>query len=190
MSHIPRYEPRAQKVDSPPAPVDDDTYFPMDEGLFPPPEDNDVPMSDPLPSSPVAKAAQRKGSNVKIEEDEDEDMLEVAQVTNQSSRSTAAINMRGNRPIPKITKTDYPTPASSSPSRQVPEAIDTSALTNVTDKLNVLSSSGVETVTFGKLDPQHAQEEDGSVRFFWFDYTDINGGLCLFGKVKDKSTGR
>ncbi|KEQ91426.1 hypothetical protein AUEXF2481DRAFT_8497 [Aureobasidium subglaciale EXF-2481] len=190
MSHIPKYDPRTRQADSPPAPVDDDTYFPMDEGLFPPPEDNDVPMSDPMPSSPVAKAAQRKESNVKVEEDEDEDMLEVAQVTNQSSRSTAAINMRGNRPIPKIIKTDYPTPASSSPSRQAPEAIDTSALTNVTDKLNVLSSSGVETVTFGKLDPQHAQEEDGSVRFFWFDYTEINGGLCLFGKVKDKSTGR
>ncbi|TIA61337.1 hypothetical protein D6C77_03522 [Aureobasidium pullulans] len=190
MSHIPKYQARNQSVDSPPAPVDDDKYFPMDEGLFPPPEDNDVPMSDPLPSSPVAKAAQRKESNVKVEEDEDEDMLEIAQVTNQSSRSTTAINMRGNRPIPKIIKTDYPTPASSSPSRQAPEVIDTSALTNVTEKLNVLSSSGVETVTFGKLDPQHAQEEDGSVRFFWFDYTEINGSLCLFGKVKDKSTGR
>jgi DNA polymerase alpha subunit A len=105
MTHVPNYQPRDQLDDNSPLPtttaaeVDDDTYFPMDEGLFPQHDDNDVPMSDPLPSSPVAKAAQRKESNVKAEDDEDEDMLEVAQVTNQSSRSTAAINMRGNRPI-------------------------------------------------------------------------------------------
>jgi DNA polymerase alpha subunit A len=32
-------------------------------------------------------------------------------------------------------------------------------------------------------------EEDGSLRMFWMDYTEINGSLCLFGKVKDRSTG-
>jgi DNA polymerase alpha subunit A len=54
----------------------------------------------------------------------------------------------------------------------------------------VLSSPAApQAATVGKLDPKVAVEEDGSLRMFWMDYVEINGGLCLFGKVKDKSTG-
>ena len=56
----------------------------------------------------------------------------------------------------------------------------------MTSKLNVLNSPASETVTIGKLASQDALEEDGSLRFFWFDYTEINGSLLLFGKVKNK----
>ena len=40
------------------------------------------------------------------------------------------------------------------------------------------------------MKPQDAVEEDVSLRFFWLDYTDVNGSLCLFGKVKHKTTGQ
>ena len=36
---------------------------------------------------------------------------------------------------------------------------------------------------------ESAVEEDGSLHMFWTDYTEINGSLCLFGKVRDKTTG-
>ena len=35
-----------------------------------------------------------------------------------------------------------------------------------------------------------ALEEDGTLRFFWFDYQEENGVVSLIGKVLDKSTGR
>src|SRR5258706_1857807 len=35
-----------------------------------------------------------------------------------------------------------------------------------------------------------ALEEDGTLRFFWFDYQEENGVVFLIGKVLDKSTGR
>ena len=35
-----------------------------------------------------------------------------------------------------------------------------------------------------------ALEEDGTLRFFWFDYQEQGGIVCLVGKVLDKSTGR
>ena len=43
--------------------------------------------------------------------------------------------------------------------------------------------------SFGKLDHNDAIEEDGSLRMFWTDYAEVNGSLCLFGKVQDKKTG-
>ncbi|RMD39560.1 hypothetical protein DV735_g5568, partial [Chaetothyriales sp. CBS 134920] len=39
-----------------------------------------------------------------------------------------------------------------------------------------------------KMDCRDAIEEDGSLRFFWLDYTEVNDSLYLFGKVKQKST--
>jgi DNA polymerase alpha subunit A len=68
--------------------------------------------------------------------------------------------------------------------------MDASAWNDVTDKLNVVNcSQASETMSFGKLDYNDAIEEDGSLRMFWTDYTEINGSLCLFGKVQNKKTG-
>jgi DNA polymerase alpha subunit A len=153
--------------------------------------DDDVPMSDPLPSSPVVKAVERKSQPViKIEEDDDDDLMEAVQVTSHTTTS-ASVNISGKRPPPKIKKEAYPSPASSSPTRPSAPAVDPTAWNRVTDQLNVLSSPQAPqgTSSAGKLKPQNALEEDGSLRFFWIDYTEINGSLCLFGKVKDKSSG-
>jgi len=53
--------------------------------------------------------------------------------------------------------------------------------------LNVLSSS--QTGSIGKLDYNDVVEDDGSLRMFWTDYSEVNGSLCLFGKVKNRKTG-
>lgn len=167
--------------------------FESDDGPLPAADDDDdIPMSDPAPSSPISRAVERKASDpVKVEEpdDDDNDLMEIAEATGDNESKTTSVNMTGTRPPPKIKKEIYPTPASSSPSKPAPEVVDAS-WNNVRDKLNVLSSpAGPEMRTFGKLRPQDAVEEDGSLRMFWLDFTEINGSLCLFGKVKNKQTG-
>ncbi|GME25628.1 DNA-directed DNA polymerase family B pol2 [Neofusicoccum parvum] len=176
-------------ADTPPAAsaLDEDNYIPQME--------DDVMMSDPpLPSSPVTKAVERKFSqvNVKAEEEEDDDLMEVEQAVGHSGIRTAGVNMTGSRPAPKIKKQDsYPTPDSSSPVRPPPDSsVNPESWINATSKLNIVSSPAVDnTPAIGKLKPECAVEEDGSLNFFWLDYTEVNGSLCLFGKVKDKTTG-
>src|SRR6266480_2824562 len=152
--------------------------------------DDEVLMSDPLPSSPVARAVERKTqSSIKIEEEEEDDLMEVTQAVGHAN-TAASVNMTASKPPPKIKKEPYPTPVSSSPLASSNNTIDASAWNSVTDKLNVLSSPATpQTSSVGKLKPQNALEDDGSLRMFWIDYTEINGSLCLFGKVKDKTTG-
>ncbi|KAI9758865.1 MAG: hypothetical protein M4579_002748 [Chaenotheca gracillima] len=164
--------------------------------------DDDQPMSDQhLPSSPVSKAVERKAqSNTRktLPVEDDEDMLEVSEAVGHSEVASASVNLSGSRPMPKpkvekiekIEKNAYPSPVSSSPTRPPTNSVDASAWNNVTTKLNVLSSSpSSETASLGNLRPQDALEEDGSLHMFWLDYTEVHGSLCLFGKVKDKSTG-
>lgn len=145
-------------------------------------------MSDPMPSSPTTRAAARKSNvTVKVEEDEDEDMMEVAQT---DGVAIASVNMSGTRPVAKVKKlATYPTPESSSPVK-APLKIDASNWNAVTQKLNVLNSSQPsQTMSAGKLDYKDAIEDDGSLRMFWTDYSEVNGSLCLFGKVKNRKTG-
>ena len=163
---------------------DDDDYTPMNG-------DDDVPMSDPMPSSPVAKAIQRKAQPI-IKEEEDDDDMEVVQAVGNSNIQTKSINIAGSRPVAKkILKDSYPTPHSSSPVQVSADGVDASDWTSVTNKLNLLSSPAAsQTTSFGKLNHESALEDDGSIRMFWFDQIEINGSLCLFGKVKDKTTGK
>jgi DNA polymerase alpha subunit A len=166
--------------------------FPVDEdeAIMRPMDDDDVLMSDPLPSSPVGKAVERKNLVViKTEPAEDEDDMEVDANLAHATNGPVSINKSGSRPVPKIKKDPYPTPDSSSPLRPS-NNVDSSAWTSVTSKLNVVSSPAApQTSTVGKLKPELALEEDGSLNMFWFDYIEIKGSLCLFGKVKYKSTG-
>ncbi|KAJ9270292.1 hypothetical protein DTO212C5_3535 [Paecilomyces variotii] len=152
---------------------------------------SDVPMSDAMPSSPVVKAVERKITvPVKVEEEEeDDDLMDIAQATANSDAKVTNVNMTGSRPPPKIKKEAYPSPTSSSPPRVTSDVVDAS-WNNVTSKLNVLSSPATEARTFGKVRSEDVVEEDGSVRMFWLDYTEVNGSLCLFGKVKNKRTGQ
>lgn len=146
-------------------------------------------MSDPLPSSPVAKAIERKAQvSIKIEEDDEEDILDVAQAAGHDGGNSMSVNMTGSRPAPKIQKSALPTPENSSPPLPAVRDVDASSWTNINSKLNVLSSPA-DPPSFGKLRARDAVEDDGSLRLFWLDFTEINGSLCLFGKVKNKTTG-
>lgn len=154
-------------------------------------DDGDFPMDDGMPSSPIASAVERKSQNlIKAEEDEDEDMMEVAQVVGDYNIKSASVNISGSRPAPKIIKKPpYPSPGSSSPTRPPSDHVDPTTWNQLTSKLNVLSSQGSEVNSHAKLNLDDALEDDGNVRMFWTDYTEVNGNLCLFGKVKNKSTG-
>jgi DNA polymerase alpha subunit A len=179
--------PSSPVKDQPPLHSDD-----FDDGSFPQVDDDDVDMGDPMPSSPISKAVERKTTAfpVKKEEsdDDDIDMMDVAEATVSSNIKAASVNMTGSRPPPKLKKEILPTPASSSPAKVAPEVMDAS-WNDIQSKLNVLSSPAPEMRSFGKLRAQDVVEEDGSLRMFWLDYTEVNGSLCLFGKVKNKQNG-
>ena len=147
-------------------------------------------MSDPLPSSPIAKAVERKNKVQIKEEQEDDDIMDVAEAIGSASAPMKSVNMAGRRPAPKVMKQQLPSPENSSPPLPAVADVDASSWNDVTNKLNVVSSPSSDTHIFGKMKPQDAIEEDGSLRMFWLDYTEINGSLCLFGKVKHKGTGK
>ncbi|KAL8752568.1 MAG: hypothetical protein Q9184_005687, partial [Pyrenodesmia sp. 2 TL-2023] len=163
-----------------------------DNDFLPSVGDDDLPMSDPVPSSPVQKAVERKSLIKPGAEDDDEDVMEVSQAVGSKDVKTASVNISGSRPAPKVIKKEeaYPSPASSSPTRPPADAVDPSAWNDVTSKLNVLNSQSSETLSYGKIKIEDAVEADGTLRMFWTDYTEINGSLCLFGKVKEKSSNR
>lgn len=173
-----------------PAPIstgDDDGFMPpLDDDM--PHVPSDAPMSDPAPSSPAAKVAQRKAQQKEVkQEEDDEEMMEVAHA---ASVTATSVNMISSR-LPKkqlLKEAPYPSPASSSPMKAPDASVDASSWNDLNDKLNVVTSSPSETRGIGKIDHKDAIEADGSLNFFWTDYTEINGSLCLFGKVLNKKT--
>ncbi|KAK3313779.1 hypothetical protein B0H66DRAFT_566963 [Apodospora peruviana] len=179
-----------------PSPIADDARM-DDDDFIPPMDDDDVPaparnaiMSDPAPSSPAAKVAQRRTQNKAAadDDDEDDDMMEVAHA---SAITTASVNLAASRQVKKLIKSDpYPSPASSSPAKPSDADIGASSWNQINQKLNVVSSSPAEQSSVGKIDYKDAIEEDGSLRMFWTDYTEVNGSLCLFGKVLNKKTNK
>ncbi|KAH7243278.1 uncharacterized protein BKA55DRAFT_647837 [Fusarium redolens] len=170
----------------PPAPEEEDGFFPsVDDDIL---ETADIPMSDPAPSSPAAKVAQRK-AQVKQEPKDDDDNEDMMEVAHAGAIATTSVNLASSRPIKKIQKAEsYPTPASSSPVKPNGAQVDSTSWNALTERLNVVTSSPAETKTIGKIDYKDAIEEDGSLNFFWTDYTEVNGSLCLFGKVLNKKT--
>lgn len=170
---------------------DDGGFVAMDEDESGPPPvaPSGIPTSDPTPSSPTVKVAGRM-SKLRAdadEEDEDEDMMEVAHA---GAITAACVNLSAARVPKKTVKVNpYPSPISSSPPKGAPEpAVDSSAWNDINSRLNVVSSPPAETRGINKIDYRDAIEEDGSLNMFWTDYTEVNGSLCLFGKVFNKKT--
>lgn len=176
---------------------DDYSFMPMDDDEPLPARlsgSDNIPTSDPAPapSSPTVKVAERmsklKAGEEDEDEDDDDDMMEVAHA---GAISAASVNLSASRVPKKLVKTDaYPSPASSSPAKGAMEpAVDSSAWNDINSRLNVISSSSVEQPRgINKIDYKDAVEEDGSLNMFWTDYTEVNGSLCLFGKVLNKKT--
>ncbi|KAL8715063.1 MAG: hypothetical protein Q9220_001020 [cf. Caloplaca sp. 1 TL-2023] len=152
--------------------------------------DEDIPKNDLVPSSPIEKAVERKAP-MKVEaNDDDDDFMEISQAIASKELKATNVNISGSRPVPKSVKKEgaYPSPASSSPTRPPADTVDPSAWNDVTSKLNVLSSQATETTSFGKTKIEDVIEADSTLRMFWTDYTEINGSLCLFGKVRDRTS--
>ncbi|KAH6841139.1 hypothetical protein B0I37DRAFT_331993 [Chaetomium sp. MPI-CAGE-AT-0009] len=182
------------------SPVASDVAMIEDDFVPPAEEDElhaplDVVMSDPAPSSPAAKVAERRtqptlpktDTNEYDEfDDDDDDMMEVGRT---GAVAAASVNLSASRQIKKIIKPD-PTPVSSSPAKGPETAVDASSWNGINDKLNVVSSSQPDARSMGKIDYKDAIEEDGSLNFFWTDYAEVHGSLCLFGKVLNKKTGK
>ncbi|KAI5868156.1 hypothetical protein GGS23DRAFT_544302 [Durotheca rogersii] len=172
------------------APAADDDFLPdIDDDDFLA-STADIPMSDaaPVPSSPTAAVLSRK-AQVKTEPADDE-VEEMMEVSHSGAINVASVNLSASRPVKKLPKpAPYPTPASSSPSKAPEAAIDPSSWNKLTNKLNVVDSSPNETRSIAKIDYRCAIEEDGSLNMFWTDYTEVDGSLCLFGKVLNKRTG-
>ena len=80
-----------------------------------------------------------------------------------------------------------PPPTSSSQAHVSPDDVDMRAIDNVTERLQIMSSPPTESPSIGKIQAKHTLEDDGTLRFFWTDYTEVNGSLCLFGKVKNRT---
>ena len=165
---------------------------------------DDIPMSDPMPSSPTVRVASRKVQPVQPaevkkaspEDDDEEDDL-LMEVAHAGAVNIASVNMASARPVKKILKAPEPCPppVHSSPTRTpapapaptTTDSVDTSAWTNLNKNLNLVSSPQTA-MPMGKMNHTDAVEEDGSLKFFWTDYAEINNTLCLFGKVLDKRT--
>ncbi|KAL2020351.1 hypothetical protein VTK56DRAFT_8480 [Thermocarpiscus australiensis] len=178
--------------DRPSSPLANDAAM-IEDDFIPPVEDEpcaapDVVMSDPLPSSFPAEVANRRTQpKGDVEEEDDDDMMEVAHT---GAVNAASVNVSATRQIKKTLKPEpYPSPASSSPTKAPETAVDPSSWKEINEKLNVVGSSQTETRSVGKIDYKDAIEEDGSLNVFWTDYTEMNGSLCLFGKVLNKKTG-
>lgn len=147
--------------------------------------DDDILMSDAQipPSSPLAGAQQHKKVAFKQEEeDSDDDNLTVAEVRGNKGVKSEAVNISASRPSSMRIPEQQHAPNTS----QKPIAIDPSTWTNLAGSLNVMDSSQVEGVQCGKLAAEDVVEDDGSLKMFWLDCTEISGSLFLFGKVMDK----
>lgn len=171
---------------------DDDTYMPMDEDeRLPEPISTDyAPASDPAPSSPTVKVVERMSrlrADSEAEDDEDDDLMEVAHA---GAINTASVNLTAARlPKKSIKAEPFPTRTNFSPNKgAVESSVDSSAWNNIHSSLNVISSQPAEPRDINKIDYKDAIEEDGSLNMFWTDYTEVNGSLCLFGKVLNKKT--
>ncbi|KAL9106180.1 MAG: hypothetical protein Q9227_008772 [Pyrenula ochraceoflavens] len=180
-------EPQSMLAETPPS----NSNFDNDDGdiLM----NGDDVMSDHAPSSPLSKAVERKNVTQLKEEniDSEEDVMDVMPAFGDETVTTPSVNIAGNKAKPKPIKNAYPSPRSSSPPEPSSSHIDPSAWNEVANKLNVVSSGPAsDTQMFGKMRPQDAVEDDGSLRMFWLDYTEVNGSLCLFGKVRHKENGK
>lgn len=189
----PESPPKAMRSSPPPfllAASNDDYHDDYDDDLVVNTnyDGDDVTMENmpEQPSSPTVKAVQRKTRAMALDDDdedndEDDDEVAVMEVKGVKGMRAAAVNISASKPVPKIEEKEPLTIAA--------QAIDSSTWKNVTANLNVAVPAG-DSIGAGKLDPKDAVEEDGSLNFFWIDYAEVGGSLCLFGKIKVKGTSK
>lgn len=177
------------KPDVPSSPPPMGEFDTDDDEYGPPIGDDDIQMNDaPIPpSSPAAAASRRKQVIFKKEdEDDDDDDLAVAEIKGNKGVRSEAVNISASRSSLMSVPEHKPAPITPRKSAN----IDSSAWANLAGSLNIVSSPQVEKANYGKLAAEDVVEEDGSLKMYWMDYTEVNGSLCLFGKVMDKRSNK
>lgn len=146
--------------------------------------DEDIEMGDiaVLPSSPTVKAVQRRTSAMVLDDDDSDSDGDVAimEIKGVKGLKAAPVNMSACKSIPKVEE-EKPRP--------VPD-IDVSSWKKVGENLKATNVPSFESISDGKLNLVDVLEEDDTLRFFWIDYIEVNGSLCLFGKVRRKNSNK
>lgn len=160
------------------SPDDDQDYGSLDEDIVM----NEVPI---VPSSPAADAGKRRRRERDDDDDDDDDDLAVAQIKGSKGVRDQIVNISASRPslVPDPPQKEITTSAK-------PVVIDSSVWTSVAEGLTITGSPTPDSSALGKLEAQDFVEEDGSIKMFWMDYSEVNSNLCLFGKVKDRKSGK
>ncbi|KAF3196830.1 DNA polymerase alpha catalytic subunit [Orbilia oligospora] len=114
-------------------------------------------------------------------ENDDDDELAVRPILTFSKTKDSPINLNSIRPDRSAKKNTIP--------EKLPtpmEDIDANQWRAVDAKLS--HNHVADQPLLGKVASKDVTNDDGSLRFFWMDYTEIGGCLCLFGKVSVKGT--
>ncbi|KAG4303428.1 hypothetical protein PCK1_000392 [Pneumocystis canis] len=146
--------------------------------------------SDAIPSDPPSKI-DTPSSSMNIPDDtfetksEEENEFVVKQLIKHDIQQNKTI-ISNKLELPSFTSKSDPIPEiTSSP---ILEKINASQWLDVNKSLNITSSPEVLSYSGKKENPDDFIEEDGSLKMFWLDYTELNNTLCLFGKVFDKKS--
>lgn len=138
-----------------------------------------------LPSSPIAHPADAADLVLDtVKEEPEEDEFAVRNPAAYKGPLTDTVNINAKRPVPKVL---HPEPTSQviMPSS---DAIDASSWMDI-DKSFIVAQAPARSGSI-KIDAADALEPDGTMLFYWLDYIELNGILCLFGKVKNQKTGQ
>ncbi|EWC44098.1 hypothetical protein DRE_07155 [Drechslerella stenobrocha 248] len=139
--------------------------------------DDDVPLTDPAISEmPPHHELYESNEFMEPELPAEEDEFTVRPILAFGESSDLVVNLTAVRPDTTDT-INYVAPKEP----LIGEPIDARHWQDVNSKL---SSRQLSDHSFrGKVAPRDVLDEDGSTHFFWVDYLEIGGCLCLFGKV-------
>ncbi|RVD90002.1 uncharacterized protein DFL_000985 [Arthrobotrys flagrans] len=140
-----------------------------------------ISHQDPSSSHKLIKTEPTEPEAFANEEDGDNDELTVRPILAFSKTKDVPINLNSVRPDLTEKKKVMPDKIS-----VAGEDIDANQWQAVEAKLS--HNHVADQPLLGKVASKDVINEDGSLRFFWMDYTEIGGCLCLFGKVMIKGT--
>ncbi|KAG4303340.1 hypothetical protein PCK1_000304 [Pneumocystis canis] len=140
--------------------------------------------NDTIPSDPPSSIINVTDDKLTTESEE-ENEFEIKQLIKHEIQPNES-NISSKLELPSLIPKNFPIPEiTSSP---ISEKINTSLWMDVNQSLNITSSPEVLPYTGKKANPDDFVEEDGSLKMFWLDYTELNNTLCLFGKVFNKNS--
>ncbi|KAJ6264276.1 hypothetical protein Dda_0420 [Drechslerella dactyloides] len=143
-----------------------------------------IPFRDSKPALRSHSDEMPVESDLRMDDDDNyDDELTVRPMLTFSKSADTPVNLNAVRPS-VANKTGAPA------SKEGPagEAIDARQWQDVNEKLS--SNQQPDRPILGKVASEDILDDDGSLRFFWMDYAEIGGCLCLFGKIPIRTTGQ